>query len=130
MRIRGNKIRVLVLTAALWYSSTKTALAVDMFCPSKAGVGPRINTALGCIPVKIDELVVTLLPYLFGIAGGISFLLMISGFIKMTTSNGDPKAVQGAQESITSAITGLIVSIFALFILRLIAVKILVLPGI
>jgi glucose uptake protein GlcU len=66
---------------------------------------------------------------LFGIAGGISFLLMIYGFILVGTSNGDDKKLQGAKETITSAITGLLVSIFALFIFRLIAVDILKIPG-
>ncbi len=89
----------------------------------------KVNTALGCIPAKMDEFVVWLLPYLFGIGGGIAFLLMVYGFILITTSKGDPKAIQAARETITSAITGLLVSIFAIFILRLIAVDILKIPG-
>jgi hypothetical protein len=105
-------------------------MAASIFCGSPTATHPKIDTALGCLPVEMDQLIITLLPYLFGVAGGISFLLMVSGFIKMTMSSGDPKAVQGAQETITSAITGLIVSIFALFILRLIAVDILKIPGI
>jgi len=56
--------------------------------------------------------------------------LMVYGFILVSTSKGDPKVVQGAKETITSAITGLLVSIFALFILRLVAVDILHIPGI
>jgi len=67
---------------------------------------------------------------MFGISGGIAFLLMVYGFILLTTSSGDPKKVAGAQETITSAITGLLLSIFALFLLRLIAVGILKIPGI
>ena len=91
---------------------------------------PEVNTALGCIPVKIDDFIIWLLPPVFGIAGGISFLLMVYAFFLMTTSSGDPKAVQGAWETITSAISGLLVSIFSMFILRLIAVGILKIPGI
>lgn len=90
----------------------------------------RVNTALGCIPAKTDEFVAWLLPYVFGISGGIAFLLMVYGFITIATSGGDPKAIQGAKETITSAITGLLISIFAIFILRLIAVDILKIPGI
>lgn len=90
---------------------------------------PQVYTALGCIPVKIDKFVEWLLPTLFGIAGGISFLLMVYGFILVSTSAGDEKKVQGAKETITSAVTGLLVSIFALFILRLIAINILKIPG-
>ncbi len=91
---------------------------------------PRVDTALGCVPVKIGPFIQWLLPKFFSIAGGIAFLLMIYGFILMSTSGGDLKKVEGAKETITSAITGLLLSIFALFILRLIAVDILKIPGI
>lgn len=91
---------------------------------------PRVDTALGCIPVKMDKFIAWLLPVLFSISGGIAFLLMVYGFILITTSKGDPKAIQGARETITSAIVGLLISIFAIFILRLIAVDILHIPGI
>jgi hypothetical protein len=112
----------------------RSAMAVDKFCESQGhGSGtddPWVNTALGCVPVRVDQFIAWLLPYMFGIAGGISFLLMVYGFILMTVSSGDPKAVQGAQETISSAIMGLLVSIFAIFILRLITVGILKIPGI
>lgn len=105
----------------------------EVFCTQQGhgpdSTDPWINTAIGCVPVKIGPLVTWLLPYLFGIAGGISFLLMVYGFILMSTSGGDPKAVAGAKETITSAITGLLVAIFSLFILRLIAIDILEIPG-
>ena len=91
---------------------------------------PKINTALGCIPIKPAEFIKWLMPWLLGVGGGISFLLMVYGFILMTTSAGDPKAVQGAQETITSAIMGLLVCVFALFLIRLISVDILHIPGI
>ncbi len=92
--------------------------------------GLSVDTALGCIPVKMDKFIAWLLPYLFGIGGGIAFLLMVYGFILITTSKGDPKAVQAARETITSAVIGLLVSIFAIFILRLITLDILKIPGI
>jgi len=91
---------------------------------------PKINTAIGCIPVKLDSFFVWFLPFVFSISGGIAFLLMVYGFITISTSKGDPKAIQGARETITSAITGLLISIFAIFILRLIALDILKIPGI
>ena len=87
-----------------------------------------INTALGCIPVEMDKFMAWILPYLFGIAGTIAFLLMVYGFILMATSSGDPKALQGAKETVTSAIMGLLVSLFAIFLLRLITLDILKIP--
>ncbi len=89
-----------------------------------------VNTALGCVPVSsTSSFYEWLAKWIFGVAGGVSFLLMVYGFIKMSTSAGDPKAVQGAKETITSAISGLLLSIFGLFILRLIAVDVLHIPG-
>ena len=95
----------------------------------EGGGGTGIQTALGCVPYTTEGFVSWLLQILFGISGGIAFLLMVYGFILMATSSGDEKKVQGAKETITSAITGLLVSIFALFIFRLIAVNILRIPG-
>lgn len=125
---------VMVMVAVFFVIYPKSVLAQDPFCTA-AGFGansahPKVNTALGCVPVEMGEFVKWFLPYLFGIAGGISFLLMVYGFILMTMSHGDPKAVQGAQETIESAVMGLLVSIFALFLLRLVAVNILKIPGI
>lgn len=108
------------------FSGPKNILANTALCAN----GVSVNTALGCIPVEMDKFIAWLLPYLFGIGGGIAFLLIIYGFILMTTSNGDPKAVQGARETITSAIIGLLICIFAIFLLRLITVDILKIPGI
>jgi len=47
----------------------------------------------------------------------------------VATSSGDEKKLQGAKETVTSAITGLLISIFALLLFRLIAVNILQIPG-
>lgn len=117
------------ILGTLFVLSTKLAMAADAFagCPSGSY---QVNTALGCIPVDMGQFITWLLPFLFGIAGGISFLLMVYGFILITMSKGDPKAVQGAKETITSAITGLLLSIFSIFILRLIVSGILKLPGV
>lgn len=90
----------------------------------------KVSTSLGCVPITIEQFVPWLLQFIFGIAGGIAFLLMVYGFILMSTSGGDEKKIQGAKETITSAVTGLLVCIFGLFILRLLAVNILQIPGI
>ncbi len=103
----------------------RAVLAVNPFCNNNRG----IDSALGCVPVEMGPFVAWLSQYIFGIAGGIAFLMMVYGFFLMATSSGDPKAVQGAKETVTSAIQGLLVSIFGVFILRLIALNILQIPG-
>lgn len=120
------KISGFVLASTAYFSTATSVLAAEFLCPD----GVSVNTALGCVPVEMNKFIAWILPYLFGIGGGISFVLMIYGFILMTTSNGDPKAVQGAKETVTSAIIGLLICIFAIFILRLITIDILKIPGI
>ncbi len=120
-----------------WNAATKSCQGASQFTNDEGGIsststssgGGCVETALGCIPYDTNEFATWLLKILFGISGGIAFLLMVYGFILMATSSGDEKKVQGARETITSAIIGLLVSIFALFIFRLIAVDILMIPG-
>lgn len=125
----GKRVIFWVTFVGMMFLPVSKSLAIpDEFC--QLGDSPQVKTALGCVPVRFEELVGWLLPFLFGIAGGISFLLMVYGFIVVATSSGDPKRVAGGRETITSALMGLLTSIFALFILRLIAVDILKIPGI
>ena len=89
-----------------------------------------INTSLGCIPIgSFSDLVGWLLLRGMGIAGGIGFLLVIAGGFQIITSAGNPKGVQAGQEKISSAVIGLLFIIFSIFLLELIGVKILALPG-
>jgi len=118
--LKRKILSVFVMIVVVWQSMTNLVLASDN-CT---------ETALGCVPYTISGFSTWILKILFGISGGIAFLLMIYGFILVATSSGDEKKLQGAKETITSAVTGLIVSLFALFIFRLIAVDILHIPGI
>jgi len=93
-------------------------------------VNDGIQTALGCIPTKdTTQFVGWLLGSAIKIAGGIAFLLIIFGAIKILTSAGNPENVKAGQELITSALMGLLFIIFSLFLLQLIGVKILNIPG-
>jgi len=94
-------------------------------CPE----GDCINTALGLIPIKPAGLVSRLFSLLLGLSGGIALILiMISGYSLMT-SGANAEAVQGAKETLTSAIVGLLFIIFSLVILEVIGVDILKIPG-
>jgi hypothetical protein len=66
-----------------------------------------------------------ILKWAIGIGGGIAFLLMLyAGFMIMTAS-GDPERLKAGQELLTSAIAGLILLIFSIFILKFIGIDIL-----
>ncbi len=89
-----------------------------------------IDTAIGCIPIgSASQLMGFILRWAVGIGGGIAFLLMLyAGFVIMTSS-GNPERLKGGQELLTAAIAGLIMLILSIFILRLIGVNILQIPG-
>jgi len=90
-----------------------------------------INTAIGCIPTEnLGDFAGFLLKWGVGIGGGIAFILIVlSGFMIMTAS-GNPEKLQAGKELMTSAIMGLIMLIFSVFLLKIIGVDILQLPGI
>lgn len=90
----------------------------------------KIDTAIGCIPVgSADSFIGWFLGWAIGIAGGIAFLfILIAGFMIMTAS-GSPERVQAGRELLTAAISGLLIIIFSVFLLKLIGVEILKIPG-
>jgi len=82
----------------------------------------------GALPDNVKKVVNFLLTFGIGVAGGVAFLMLVYGSIKLIFSSGDPKAVGEGREVITSAVVGLIVVVFSVFILRLIGISILGLP--
>lgn len=87
-------------------------------------------TALGCIPTSdLTGFAGWMMGKIIFVATGIAFLLMVFGAFQILTSSGDPKKVQGGQELITSAVSGLLFIILSLFLLKLIGVDILQIPG-
>jgi len=86
-------------------------------------------TALGCIPTDSTELIKWAFPYLLGFGGLAAFLLIVFAGIQIMTSSGNPEKLKAGKELITSAVTGLIFIILSLFLLRVIGVDILHIPG-
>lgn len=86
-------------------------------------------TALGCVHTKPDLFVGQLLGWVMGIGGGIAFLLIVFGGFKILTSGGDPEHLNDGKEIIVSALTGLLLIIFSVILLRIIGVDILQIPG-
>lgn len=86
-----------------------------------------ISTAIGCIPVlgSTNEFLSSILSWAVGVGSGIAFLLMLYAGFMIMTATGNPERIKAGQELLTSAIAGLILLIFAVFILRFIGVDIL-----
>lgn len=92
--------------------------------------GSCIDTAIGCVPIdNPSSLAGWLLGWAIGIGGGIAFLLITYASFMIMTSQGMPDRIKAGQELLTSAIAGLIMLIFSVFILKFIGMDILKIPG-
>lgn len=97
--------------------------------PSDPNKEAGVWTALGCIAVQPADFIKTLIRIGFGIGGGIAFLFMVMGVIKILTSQGNPETLNDGRGMITSAVAGLLLIIFSVIVLKIIGVDILELPG-
>lgn len=86
-----------------------------------------IDTAIGCISVldTPENFLGDILKWAVGVGGGIAFLLIVYASFMIMTSAGNPERLKAGQELLTSAISGLILLIFSVFILKFIGVDIL-----
>jgi hypothetical protein len=89
-----------------------------------------IWTGMGCIYTDTKAFIQeTVLKVGVGLAGGFALLCIIYAAFMMQSSQGNPEKLKKAQEMITSCIMGLMLIIFSVFILKLIGVNILKIPG-
>lgn len=58
---------------------------------------------------------------LIALGGVVLLIMLLTGGFKYLTSGGDPKAVEGAKKTLTTAIGGLIMLLGSYIILRIIA---------
>ncbi len=97
-------------------------------CFSCASIGGYYST-IGCIPADLSTFIGFLLTFGVGLGGLVTFGCVIYSAIMLQTSRGEADAIQKAREQLTSCIVGLIMIIFSVFILRVIGVDLLRLPG-
>ena len=94
--------------------------------PSKC---KELNTAIGKIPVDPVGFITKIFSIVLSIAGlGAMITIILAGY-RMMISRGNPEALKGARERLTSAIVGLLFIIFSLVILSVITQDILKIPG-
>lgn len=91
--------------------------------------GKGVWTAFGCIQTDPSAFIGEVLRIGIGIGGGVAFLLILFGGFQILTSAGNPEQLTAGRELVTSAITGLLLIIFSIFLLRLIGVNIFGIPG-
>ncbi|MCX7996193.1 MAG: pilin [Patescibacteria group bacterium] len=87
-------------------------------------------SAIGCVPTRLENFISNfVLRVGIGIAGMVSLACIIYSAILLQVSQGNPDTIQKARDQITSCIIGLLMIIFSIFILRIIGVEILRIPG-
>lgn len=102
-----------------------------LFCtPGNGNESSGINTAIGCIPVGSgNELIAFILRLATGLGGGIALALILYGVFIVTTSAGMPDKLKAGSNIITSAVVGLIFILLSIFLVNLIGINILGIPG-
>ncbi len=92
----------------------------------------EVDTAIGCISTKADGsggFFESIIKVVVGVGGGISLILLLYGVFIITTSAGIPDKLKEGSEIITSTVAGLIFILLSVFLLNLIGINILGLPG-
>lgn len=93
-------------------------------------MGGGYYSALGCIPTNLSNFINDfVLKRAIGLSGIISFICIIYAAFLFQTSSGNPEKIKKGQELLTSCITGLLIIIFSVLILKIIGIDILKLPG-
>lgn len=118
-------------------NTTSTQItSICQFAGSQAGAcnscmngGNATWTAFGCIQTDPQQFLGEILRIGISIGGGIAFLLILFGGFQIMTSAGNPEQLAAGQEVVSSAITGLLLIIFSIFLLRLIGYNIFAIPG-
>lgn len=96
----------------------------------KASKDIGVWTAFGCVYSDLGKFISEkLLGWGVGLAGVVALLCIIYAAFTLQTSAGNPEQIKKAQELLTSCIMGLMLIVFSVFILRLIGVNILMIPG-
>lgn len=115
--------------------------AMNDFCQRQSKIEDRnaclacsndggVFSGIGCVKTDSKKFIEeTVFRLGIGLAGGFSLLCIIYAAFMMQSSQGNPEKLKKAQEMITSCIMGLMLIIFSVFILKLIGVNILKIPG-
>jgi hypothetical protein len=88
-----------------------------------------VSTAIGEVNISSGDFVAKFFSIGIGVGSMIAFLLILFGALQMMTSAGNPEKLNAGKELVTAAITGLLFIIFSIFLLRIIGVDILGIPG-
>ena len=106
-----------------------------LYEPTNAPSSPEVEransyyTVFGCLSTRPEFFVKNILTIVFAVAGGIAFLAVLTGAAIVLTSSGYPERLQTGKDLIISSLFGLLLIIFSVFLLRVVGLDILKIPG-
>src|SRR3989338_72846 len=92
-------------------------------------IGGATPTELGDFCNDPSLLIKNIIIIIVGVVGVISFGLFVLGAFKYVASSGNPEGIEDAKGTITSALTGLLLVLLSVFLVRFIGFDILQIPG-
>jgi hypothetical protein len=84
--------------------------------------GYLINDPLSGKFSDLGDIISSLIPYIFGLAGLALLLILIWGGFEMMTSAGDPKKMESAKGRLTGAVVGFIIIFAAYWLVQILEV--------
>ncbi|AKM83112.1 hypothetical protein A2422_03990 [Candidatus Woesebacteria bacterium RIFOXYC1_FULL_31_51] len=88
--------------------------------PGLDDIEDKAGISVSSVFNKPADIIIEILPYVYGIAGIILLLNIIVSGYQMMTSAGEPKVMQAAQSKITSSIIGILILFVSFWIIRII----------
>ncbi len=118
-------------------SNTNSQILCDMYLKNSSEYGQCVScssagvwTGIGCVYTDLSAFISNnIFGMGLGLAGIFLFFRIIYSVILIQLSEGNPEKLKKAKENITSSLIGLLVIIFSIFILRIIGVNVLKIPG-
>lgn len=90
----------------------------------------RFYTAIGCISAdNVTPFTLFLLSWGTGVGGGVAFIFIVFASFLIMTSAGNPEKLRLGKVLLVSAISGLMLILLSVYILRIVGVNILNIPG-
>ena len=86
-------------------------------------------TVVGCLNTEAGGFVSQIYQLIIAFGSGFAFLAIVYGGFKVLTAGGDPIQIQAGKHIIYGAITGILLIVFSVFLLRIVGVDIIKLPG-
>lgn len=86
-------------------------------------------TVVGCLSTKPELFVKSILSIVFAVSGGLAFLAFIGGSVMVLTSTGNPEKLNNGKSILVSSVFGLLLILFSVFLLRVVGLDILRIPG-